>query len=168
MWETPAYAVDLLVPYIPSYVKCIWEPACGSGRLVKRLRHHGYDVVGTDLRLDPPSDFLTTYTVSGVNAIITNPPYSLKREFFEHCMRWEVPFALLVPSDLSVWILEAIGVEGCRLLAPTRRIDYITPTGKQGRSSAAQFHSAWLTYDFALPEVLTVAELTLEQKRNVE
>ena len=51
--QTPNYAVDLLIPYIPSEVRTIWD-ACagenGDGKITKRLRNLGYNTYGTDIR----------------------------------------------------------------------------------------------------------------------
>lgn len=37
---TPFYAVDPLLPYLPSGVG-VWESACGSGQIVKKLTASG-------------------------------------------------------------------------------------------------------------------------------
>ena len=49
-FETPNYAINLLIPFIPKDVSSIWEPACGSGRITRRLESIGYRVVSTDIR----------------------------------------------------------------------------------------------------------------------
>lgn len=171
MFCSPNYAIDLLVPFIPKDVRTIWEPACGSGRMVFRLHDdHGFRVTFSDIRPGfnmETHDFLGSYVPpSGFDAAITNPPYSLKYRFAERCMERDCPWALLIPFDASQQFLSLVQ-RGCRLVVPTRRIDYITPSGKSGKASSAQFHSCWLTWQFDVPEVLTVVELTLEQKRNV-
>lgn len=168
-FQTPPYAVDLLVPFIPDGVRYIWEPACGGGMMVERLSHHGYAVVDSDIEHGDPTrqvDFLAgdSYVVE---AIITNPPFSLKREFAEQCMAHGLPWAFLIPADFNVWLCETIRDWKCRIVMPTRRIDYITPTGKSGKDSQAQFHSMWLTWQFAVPHQLTVVELTNETKRGL-
>jgi hypothetical protein len=162
MFETPSYAVDLLVPYIPRSIGRIWECACGSGRLVRALEAHGFRVAGTDTECD----FLAHDCPFYADAIITNPPFSLKRQFYERCTEQDMPFALLIPFDMSLWLCEAIR-QGCRLLVPTRRVDYITPTGKSGKQSSAQFHSCWLCKGMALPEQITIVDLPLSAKREM-
>ena len=68
--------------------KWIWEPACGRGAIVRVLRNAGHEVVATDLVAygSPDSasqiDFRIEHrSPSGVEAIITNPPYKLAEQF---------------------------------------------------------------------------------------
>lgn len=140
LFQTPNYAVDILVPYLeniqppitrgfnewettPSFV--IWEPAAGLGKIVNRLRFHGFDVFGSDL--SEGTNFLTDPPPADFDCSVTNPPFSLKKKFYEQCLGYGKPFALLVPCDYSAWIIKAIDVDGCEKIIPRRRIDYITP-----------------------------------------
>jgi len=130
---SPNYAIDLLVPFIPKRVKTIWEPAAGSGKIVKRLEStHGYSVVGSDI--EGPyfhSNFLSDGCPFGCpnesSAIITNPPFSLKKSFYEQSRKWGVCFALLIPLDYSGWIIDALDMDGAEKIIPDSRINYITP-----------------------------------------
>lgn len=160
-FQTPDYAVDLLIPYMPINIQTIWECATGSGKIANRLRQYGYNTIETDITTG--TNFLAA--ASQGDAIVTNPPYSLKIKFYERCREHGLPFALLVPTDLAQWNLDAVK-DGAQWLIPTRRIDYITPRGLRGKDSQAQFHSGWLTWGFDLPDTLTVVELTLETKKN--
>lgn len=171
-FQTPNYAVDLLMPYMPRNTRVVWECAAGEGKIVKRLKLYNYGVYATDLQyhealdhahnfLGPPPDELFR-----IDAIVTNPPFSLKEEFYQRCLLYGKPFALLLPMDMTQWNLEAVQKDGAQWLVPTRRIDYITPNGKKGKDSSAQFHSGWLTWGFKLPDSLTVVELTLQTKKN--
>ena len=167
-FQTPNYAVDLLVPFIPKNIHRIWECAVGQWKLADRLTYHKFAVAGTDIRrldertsehnfiLDEP------WLIHPPIAIITNPPFSLKRKFYEKCRKYDVPFALLIPADYSGWIIKATQ-DGAEKIIPTRRIDYITPSGKD---SHAQFHSMWLTYGFRLGKTETFVELSNEEKKS--
>lgn len=185
-FQTPAYATDLIVPFLPR-TGFIWEPACGEGAIVTRLLEQGFSrIEATDkfhngamwqtgpggVREEVPSvDFLMAplpCVVGGIVAIITNPPYSLKEQFARRCMEHRLPWALLIPADFNLWLCEAIGEWGCRIVMPKRRIDYITPNGKSGKESAAQFHSMWLTWGLPVPCQLHVVELTNETKRGIK
>ena len=48
-FQSPNYAVDLLIPFIPKKVKTIWECAAGDGRIVRRLEAARYKVPATDI-----------------------------------------------------------------------------------------------------------------------
>lgn len=169
-FQTPNYAVDILIPFLPSKIKCVWECAAGHGKIVRRLRHHGYKVNSTDIQHDPIwidriHNFLDGGMVDSFDAIITNPPFSIKEKFYKRCALYNLPFALLIPADYSGWIIQAVDKDGCEKIIPTRRVDYITPTGRNGKNSSSPFHSMWLTWGFGLGKSETFVELTNEQKK---
>jgi hypothetical protein len=159
-FQTPNYATDLIIPYLPAGV--IWECASGNGKIANRLAR---DVIQTDIQSG--FNFLADKQESRFDLIVTNPPFSLKRKFFEKCLSYNVPFALLLPVDFCGWILRAMMDDRSQWLIPTRRIDYITPTGRQGADSTAQYHSGWFCYGLNLPKQITIVELTNEMKENV-
>jgi hypothetical protein len=182
-FSTPNYATDLIIPYIPKFVKAIWEPAAGNGKIVQRLEAADYPVWATDIRhstnefnidyVDEIFNFLTEEYLGlpqeykDQMAIITNPPFSLKKEFYNKCVEYGIPFALLIPADYSGWIIKSIQ-DGAEKIIPTRRVDYITPTGLSGASGhTSNFHSMWLTKGFTLGKSETFVELSLKDKENI-
>ncbi len=176
-FQTPNYATDLLVPFIPKTIKWVWECACGDGKIVQRLTEHGLGVYPSDIRKSNGwvdnhiLNFITdgfpivNYTLGGNWAIITNPPFSIKEEFIEKAFSYKVPFAFLINADYSGKQIDWIK-RGCEKIIPNRRIDYITPTGRNGKTSSSQFHSMWLTWGFDLGRTETFVELSLEDKKN--
>ena len=100
--QTPNYAVDLLIPFIPKDTNVIWEPACGDGKIVFRLEEYTYGVYASDIRFnpeicdsslnfisDPAPEVFEFYTNPPI--IITNPPYSIKEMFIDKAMEYGVP-----------------------------------------------------------------------------
>lgn len=94
LYETPAVAVEALLR-VEALPPVIWEPACGRGAIVRVLRAAGHRVVASDL-VDYQSpdqdharwDFLTeTAPPSGVDALVTNPPFKLANEFVRHALK---------------------------------------------------------------------------------
>ena len=87
-YATPPSAVEMLLE-LENFSKSIMEPACGQGHIAEVLKSHGYTVCATDL-------VNRGYGVWGVDFfnineptdmdIITNPPYSMAKEFVEHAM----------------------------------------------------------------------------------
>ena len=87
-YATPPSAVEMLLE-LENFSKSIMEPACGQGHIAEVLKSHGYTVCATDL-------INRGYGVGGVDFfnineptdmdIITNPPYSMAKEFVEHAM----------------------------------------------------------------------------------
>lgn len=95
-YATPVNAVEAIVDLLKGLgVQRVWEPACGDGRIARVLEWHGMDVTGTDFREHTGYgfgglDFLNDDPVKkwgwepqGFDAIVTNPPFSLAREFIE-------------------------------------------------------------------------------------
>lgn len=165
LFQTPVYATALIEPYLRKFNN-IWECCCGQGKISAYLNELGYGVLSTDISMGSQFDALTYEPNDYVDAVITNPPYSIKRKLVKRFVEYEKPFAFLVPGDWTGWMIEAIDKYDCKLLVPTRRINYITPTGKYGKESAAQFHSVWLTRGL-LRDRLTFVELTKETMNNI-
>ena len=89
-YATDPIAVDLLERNfsVPQY---IWEPACGSGCLSRRLEDYGHEVFSSDIAdrgFGERIDFLATDTMPAMSehenfAILTNPPFEKLTEFVE-------------------------------------------------------------------------------------
>jgi hypothetical protein len=170
IFQTPNYATELLIPFIPKNIDSIWECACGNYKISWVLKNHNYHVVSTDLKYGDnflASDINDYLFYSKNIAIITNPPFSLKRKFFEKCLFYDLPFALLIPADYCLWIIDAIRKYGCEKIIPDHRINYITPNGNSGKNSASQFHTMWLTKGFSLGRTETFVELPKELTNNI-
>lgn len=116
-WPTPAWVTHALLDcYPPPKRTLIVEPAVGDGAIARVLRERGYrDIWGVDIRREcngqagdccnvvhggkdwlridlelPPEGF----------SIVTNPPFSLAREFLLACRRRDpVYLALLLPAS---------------------------------------------------------------------
>lgn len=114
-WPTPAWVTEaLLSQYPPSTELPILEPACGDGAIARVLVGSGYRVHTMDIRrecadqvraisrLHCTADFLSfgASSISGCDTIITNPPFSLAREFVRACLSLEPLYcALLLPAS---------------------------------------------------------------------
>lgn len=183
LFQTPYYATDLLLEYMPVGDWVVWECACGEGKISNRLKHY-CTMYNTDIRKTDACDDVMNFLTDEPGAklermldragwprrklmIVTNPPFSFKEEFYYKCREYEVPFALLIPADYSGWIIDAIK-DGAEKIIPTRRIDYITPTGLSGATGhTSYYHSMWLTWGFGLGRTETFAELSLEDKKTI-
>ena len=92
-YATEPKALELLLD-VEDFHEVVWECACGGGHLVDVLHDRGYYVSYSDLYdYGYPDtilmDFLAYEPEFGgkVNMdIITNPPYSIAKEFVEHAM----------------------------------------------------------------------------------
>lgn len=96
-YHTPAYAVELLLSYIPNNIKTIWCPCdTEESKFVKVLRNNGYNVISS--HINSGNDFLEYEPEENYDAIITNPPFSIKNKIIERCIKLNKPFALLLSA----------------------------------------------------------------------
>ena len=133
-FQTPLYALDLIVPYIPKKTRLILEPAAGQMRLVDYLRNkYEFRVTAQDLYPVREDCFLGDFLqfkkkdVGDIDCVVTNPPFSLKFEFITKCLELGVPFALLIPFDMCGFLHDKFKNDGLGAIIPNRRIDYLTP-----------------------------------------
>lgn len=100
LYETPAWVTEALRPHLYGGIFHVWEPACGSGKMVRALEAFGLTVNGTDI--ETGVDFLECDASfdDGYEAIVTNPPYALAQEFIEHALKQHVSVvAMLLRTD---------------------------------------------------------------------
>jgi hypothetical protein len=158
LYETPVEAVDALLR-VESLPRRIWEPACGPGAIVRRLRDAGHEVVATDL-IDygcPDStgriDFLMERRAPiGVEAVVTNPPYKLAGEFVEHALSL-VPHVVMLlrlaflESERRSPILDSGRL--ARVLPFRRRLPMMHRDGWEGPRATSSIAFAWFVWDAA-------------------
>ena len=98
-YATDPIAIDALLEQA-TLSHNLWECACGSGELSKRLTELGYNVKSTDLIYrgygSGEQNFLEQ-TEMFDGDIITNPPYALATPFIEHALE-------LVPEGHKVFM----------------------------------------------------------------
>lgn len=153
--QTPGYALGPLLPFIKrEWV--IWECALGEGILGAEIAKTNR-VVGSDILM--MHDFLTTDCGQKYDAIITNPPFSIKYKWIERCYELGKPFALLLP-------LETLGAAkaqtqfergGIEIILFNRRVNFKMPN--KGWDSSAQFPVAWFTHGFDTGTPLTYGKI---------
>jgi hypothetical protein len=156
--ETPSYALDPLLLHLPWHWH-IWEPACGSGRIVRTLRDRGYSAYGTDILTDH-NFFTGSPLLFDWDCIVTNPPYSIKPEWIARCYALDKPFALLVPVETigSGKVQRMMERHGAELLLLNRRVNFYMPNkGLDG--NGAQFPVLWFCWRI-LPKPLVYGRIT--------
>ena len=123
-YYTPLYAVNIITPFIEQF-KTIWCPFDqeDSG-YVTRLRGLGHIVHST--HIDNGEDFLTYTPKFEYDAIISNPPFSLKNEVLDKCIRLNKPFALLLPFAMfnSISAVSILSKSNPNFIIMDRRISF--------------------------------------------
>lgn len=99
--------VEVVVSFITQFRESIiLDPCCGYGAFGQVLKANGfYSVVETDLFYGDgqKSNFLTD-EVPDYDLLITNPPFSQKKEFLERAYSIGKPFVLLLPLDTLAYM----------------------------------------------------------------
>lgn len=97
-YYTPAYAVNVILPYIKKF-KTIWCPFDkSSSEFVKVLRRNGHDVIFG--HIDTGQDFFD-YKLPPINVdcIVSNPPFSKRDKVFKQLFEMGLPFAMVMNSN---------------------------------------------------------------------
>ena len=153
-YYTPDEAVHMIIPYIPSNVKTIWEcTAIKGSRIVEVLRSYGYNVIPT--HINDGFDYFK-YEPAQYDLNITNPAYSIKDEFLRRAFYLEKPFMFLLPTTT----LEGLNrgkmfrENKIQLLIPDRRFNF-----NPAKPNGAWFHTSWFTYGLNLKNDLNFIQL---------
>lgn len=148
-YETPAWVTRALLPHFPRKPDRILEPACGSGKMVAVLSDIAF-VEGTDIT--DGVDFLAIDDLRRTpDAIITNPPYVLAREFIDraldltfHIKGW-VAMLLRTDYDHAKTRSDLFGECECfaKKLVLTKRIKWF-----EDSTGSPSFNHAWFIWDW--------------------
>jgi hypothetical protein len=144
LYETPEWVTEALLSHLPVGLS-IWKPAAATGKMAR--------VLGPKLATDIDAygghlDFLAQAMPHGLNAIITNPPHELAREFIEHALRLTKPVAGVVGmllrgdyDDAAAPVRQLLAVQ--MKLVLTKRIVWF-----DGPHAAPSFNHAWYLWDW--------------------
>lgn len=130
---TPSSSVGPLVRFLDKD-KTYYEATSGkSSQLLDGLQNSGISCVGSG-----DKDFFECGPYEVFDGVVTNPPYSKKDKFIEHCYNLGKPFALLLPvTAIQGQRRGSLFIErGISLLVYNKRIDF---TGKKSPT----FGVAW-------------------------
>jgi hypothetical protein len=147
-YETPEWVTDALIPHLTDRTIAIWEPACGSGKMVAALEKHFVHVSGTDIANDG-FNFLDC-AGTGAEAIITNPPYAAAEAFIRKALELMFPprglVAMLLRTDYDHAATRGdlfTQMPFAKKIVLTRRIRWF----KDSKGSPS-FNHAWFIWDW--------------------
>ena len=118
-YYTPKYVVEILLPYLKDKnIKTIWCPCdTEDSWFVKIFKASGYNVISSHIQDN--KDFLTYKPEEEFDAIITNPPFSIKNKIIDRCIELDKPFALL----LSATVIQSASL--VKLLEQVKQLNFI-------------------------------------------
>ena len=89
---TPSDQILPLLKYLDKS-KTYYEATSGiSSQVIDGFKNNNYNIIGSQGK-----DFLECTVEDIFDGVITNPPYSKKDKFIEHCYNLGKPFALFLP-----------------------------------------------------------------------
>jgi len=115
-YETPKHVLEMLLPFIEKY-NVIYDPFFCNGKVKQYWKELNKTCVNDDLnafdRETPDCDI-----------IISNIPFSLKKECMELCFKIGKPFILLFPIENigSVWIQKYFN--DLQFIVPKKRLSF--------------------------------------------
>lgn len=142
-WETPSKCLECLLPYIAED-KIIYDPFYCNGLVINEWSKLNRTCINEDkdaFNRDAP-DF---------DVLVSNIPFSLKKQCMELAMSYNKPFALLMPIDSlgSKWINKYF--DKIQVILPNGRWSFIK---KDKETASSWFDTCWITYNFNLPQKL--------------
>lgn len=155
LYETPEWVTVALMRHLPPRASNsperkwrVWEPAAGTGKMVRALERTGCcEVQASDL--DTGQDFLFEPR-RDVDAIITNPPYVMAQWFIERSLMLMEPggvVAMLLRTDYDHAMGRAHLFAGCKAFAKKlvlrKRIVWF-----EDSKGAPSFNHAWFIWDW--------------------
>ena len=118
-YETPRSAWENIKDYIPRD-KVIWEPFYCSGLSGNDLKYLGYDVIHEN------QDFFES---NYGDVIISNPPFSIKKQVFTRLKELNKPFIIIAPSSMinTQYIRQLFSDcdDKLQVIIPRKRIHFI-------------------------------------------
>ena len=153
---TPHYAVKPILKYIPEDT-IVWCPFdTEESEFVKQIPNNVHSHINTG------QDFFT-YEPDNWDVIISNPPFTNKRKYFERALSFNKPFALIMTNT---WLNDSAPKQlfkdkDLQLLMFDKRMKFISPDGRD--NSKITFSSSYYCYNM-LPKQIIMEELNVTGK----
>lgn len=147
---TPEYGVKPIIKYLDKS-KIIWCPFdTKESNFVKMLTKEGFEVVYSHISLG--QDFFN-YEPDKWDVIISNPPFTNKRQIFERCLSLNKPFALIMSNT---WLNDSAPKQlfkdkDLQLLMFDKRMEF-------NQGNKITFSSSYYCYNL-LPKQIIMEEL---------
>lgn len=121
----------------------VWLPFNDKGKAFDRiLPQHGHKVICTD------GDFFTTDPPQGTEAVISNPPFSRKKEVVQRLDELGLKYALIMPF---LWLNDGVPFDHATQLMMFRKRMHFSMGGvelNRPRQNCVVISNGLLTHDF--------------------
>ena len=152
---TPAYAVQPILEYIPKDA-VVWTPFdTVDSEFVKLIHDNGNEVIHS--HISDGFDFFE-YEPTYWDIIVSNPPFTKKRAYFQRALDLGKPFALLMANT---WLndrapMQLFADRGLQLLLLDRRTEFVQPD--RTVSGKITFSSSYFCCDL-LPRDIIIKQI---------
>jgi len=160
---TPDYAVKPILEYIPegAMVWCPFDKP--ESEFVKQISKQN---PVTYSHIDNGQDFFE-YEPTHWDVMVSNPPFTNKRKFFERALAFEKPFALIMANT---WLNDSAPKQLFRdkdlqLLMFEQRMKFHMANGKD--NDKITFSSSYYCWNF-LPKQIIMKSLDIPKKKNTK
>ena len=157
---TPAYAVKPILKYIPegSTVWCQFDT--DKSEFVKQISQK-HNVIYSHISYK--EDFFEWQPMIEWDMIISNPPFTNKRKYFERALSFNKPFALIMTNT---WLNDSAPMrlfkdKDLQLLMFDKRMKFNSPDGRP--NNKITFSSSYYCYNM-LPKQIIMEELDVSGK----
>ena len=157
---TPDYAVTPILKYIPEGA-IVWCPFdLEHSEFVKQISKQNEVVYS---HLETGQDFFT-YEPDQWDVLISNPPFTNKRKFFERALSFNKPFAMIMTNT---WLNDSAPKQlfkdkDLQLLMFDKRMKFNMPDGRE--NDKITFSSSYYCWNF-LPKQIIMEELNVPKKQ---
>ena len=139
---TPAYAVKPILKFIPEN-KVVWCPFDTKDSHFVKMISQTNPVIHS--HINNGEDFLEWEPKEDWDLIVSNPPFTNKRLFFERALSFHKPFALVMSNT---WLndrapMQLFAERDLQLLMFDRRIEFEGPGGGQKKITFASSYYCW-------------------------
>lgn len=160
---TPDYGVEPILEFIPKGA-VVWCPFDSEeSQFVKQISRKNKVIRS---HLEDGQDFFTYEPEEHWDVIISNPPFTNKRKFFERALSFNKPFALIMTNT---WLNDSAPKQlfkekDLQLLMFDKRMRFISPDGRD--NNKITFSSSYYCWNF-LPKQIIMRELKVPKvKKN--
>ena len=158
---TPHYGVTPILKYIPKDAK-VWCPFdTKESEFVKQI---GAQNLVISTHISTGQDFLTYTPDFDWDVIVSNPPFTNKRKYFERALAFEKPFALIMSNT---WLndrapMQIFKDKDLQLLMFDKRMKFHSPDGRP--NDKITFSSSYYCWNF-LPKQIIMEELDVPSSK---
>jgi hypothetical protein len=156
-YETPNYVWDLILKHVPKNA-VIYEPFYLNGRSGEYIKSKGYNCIHED------TDFFDDNNYK-YDCIISNPPFSKRKEILEKLKQINKPFSLIVPlQTLTNNYFKSLFQDSVQVIVPNHRIGFIK---NDVWTKGADFDTIILNYKMDLPKDIIYETETVPRPPNM-